>query len=221
VVNDSPTEDYSAVESLLETDERASYIANPANQGKNASLNKAFALLAAKEFRGHVIFLDDDDWLDPSCLEQFSAEISRTHAGWLVSNRIDTSGAPFTKNNTGGSLVRYVRDCLLLKRFRGDATHCIRFEEASRCLFSEEVKNGEEWLFFAQVARYFPEFNYLDTPGTISEGYLEDGLTRISLSKKQKLSLFRTLLHELYEKRLLDLETCMYMILRLGKVVLS
>jgi len=219
VVNDSPDEDYTETEALIEGREQISYLRNDMNSGKNASVNKAFELLRSEGFDGYVVFLDDDDWLAPECLADFASAIEKEKgAVWLVSDRSDMDGTSFTKNRTGRSIIQYYRDCLILKRFSGDATHCMRFTEASKCRFLDTVKNAEEWFFFSQLAQHSPTFTYLPSVGTYSEGYLDGGLTRTSLSRREKINLYLRISKELSRVQAWNAYTALYMFLRLGRI---
>lgn len=222
VVNDSPEEDYAELEALIRGQERVSYLKNGENLGKNTSVNRAFDLLHSEGFQGYVVFLDDDDWLAPACLSDFANAIgSASDPAWLVSQRVHTDGTSFTKNRTGQNLIHYYRDCLILKRFSGDATHCIHFKEASMCHFPDTIKNAEEWFFFSQLARHTPSFTYLPSIGTYSEGYLDAGLTRAHLSRREKIALFMQVCKELLRARIWNAYTALYMILRLGKIFVT
>ncbi|MDP3402715.1 MAG: glycosyltransferase family 2 protein [bacterium] len=219
VVNDSPTENYKEVEDLVYGEQRILYLQNDRNIGKNASVNRAFDLLRAENFEGYVVFLDDDDWLAPTCLADFAGGIEKEPGVlWLVSKRAQTDSTSFTINRTGKQLIDYYRDCLLFKLFSGDATHCIGFPEASRCRFLNTVRNAEEWFFFSQLARYVPKFIYLSSVGTYSEGYLEGGLTRTTLSRSEKVDLFLRICKELSQTRAWSASTALYMFLRFGKI---
>lgn len=221
IVNDSPDTDYTEAEVLIRGHEQVSYVRNDTNLGKNASVNRAIDFLRAEGFEGHVVFLDDDDWLAPTCLADFAKVIEKNDGAlWLVSDRSRSGGVSFTKNRTGRSIIKYYPDCLILKRFSGDATHCIRFTEASKCHFLNTVKNAEEWFFFSQLAQYSPTFTYLPLPGTYSEGYTEGGLTRTSLSHKEKLGLYLRICKELSRAKVWNAYTTLYMLLRFGRIFL-
>lgn len=220
LVNDSPHVNYGDVEALIQQEGRTSYLRNDTNIGKNGSVNRALDFLREEGFSGYVVFLDDDDWLSPSCLADFAHRIKeRPNAGWLVSARGRTDGSFFTRNHTRRHLIQYHLDVLVLKRFSGDATHCIRFTEASKCRFLETVKNAEEWFFFSQLARRTPLFIYIPTIGTYSEGYLGGGLTRSTLSRGEKICLYRRIFNELSRVRAWNAYIALYMMLRLGKLL--
>ncbi len=185
IVVDDKESDYSALLSFSKSDPRFTILNNETNIGKNASINLAFKHLQNKQFSGYIIFLDDDDWLSPSCLLDFATNIARNPYKWLVSNRTNTDSIPFTQNKTGGNLIHYQRNCLLKKNFAGDATHCIDFSIIKNIQMPLSIKNAEEWLFFAQLSTRNPYFKYLPVNGTISEGYANSGLTDLYHKNKE------------------------------------
>lgn len=217
-VNDSPEIPYGDFERSVAEDKRITYIRNTENEGKNASLNAALAHLRNSGFKGYIILLDDDDWLDSDCLEQFARTLSERPYGWLVSDRVLSSGTRLTKNRTGCSEVSYYREYLITKRFSGDATHCINSVHALACVFPSSAKNGEEWFFFSQIARACPRFTYLPFPGTYSEGYLPGGVTHERASFRSRLGLYARLTREIGSRNLWNLALFVYMALRFGRM---
>lgn len=183
-------------------------------------MNRTFNYLAEADFHGYVVFLDDDDWLDKNCLQVFAREIDLASGKWLVSNRTMVTGEPLTKNRSKKQMLNYYLDCLLTRRFSGDATHCIQFDIARQCYFPRTIKNAEEWFFFSQVARLERNFRYLNAPGTLTEGYLPEGLTHMQTRVKEKWVVYLKLLRELIACRTLNISTSTYMILRLGRLFL-
>ena len=219
IVNDSPGEDYRALELSIADDSRIAYLPHEQNKGKNSAMNTALALLDREAFGGYVVFLDDDDWLHPDALSDFAVAIEESPASWLVSARGRTDGTMFTKNATGRNSIHYYRDYLIAKRFSGDATHCLYFPEICSVRFPRSVKNAEEWLYFAHVATHVPKFRYLPSIGTYSEGYLQGGLTSQTLSLSGKLERYRDVSREVNERGLWNVYCVLYMLLRLGKVL--
>lgn len=178
VVIDDPDSDYSALRALAAESPQLRIIENGRNLGKNASVNSAFDLLRTESFDGYVVFLDDDDWLAPSCLADFADSITRTGHPWLVSERVNsTTKKSFTSNKTGKTLISYQYHCLIKKNFSGDTTHCINFSSTKDIRFPLSIKNAEEWLYFAHVSTIHPRFIFLPVVGTLSEGYAAAGLT--------------------------------------------
>lgn len=222
VVNDSPDTDYSEAEHLLDSDKRCVYLRNKKNEGRNASMNRALESLATIQFKGHVVFLDDDDWLDPSCLKNFAEDMQDNGASvWLCSQKSTQDKSIVTKNRTGRSYVDYRYDYLLLKRFIGDATHCIDFGRTRHARFPVHVRNGEEWLYFSQVAEISARFRYLPVPGTYTDGYSESGLTATyaQTSFPTKSKVWGSLVRELSVKRMWNFPLAIYMTARLGSSI--
>jgi glycosyltransferase involved in cell wall biosynthesis len=215
IVIDDPVSDYTSLHSLGQNDEKIVIVSNETNRGKNASVNVALDHLRTLNFTGYVLYLDDDDWLAPTCLEDFSNTILTSNKQWLVSQRVSiATGTPFTINKTGRSEVSYTSDCLITKKFQGDVTHCINFPSVRDVRFSSHIKNAEEWLYFAQVSKKIPKFTYLKVPGTYSNGYTSDGLTD-QYHKRNKYKENTILLwQEIWEENKSSLSIIIYMILR-------
>ncbi|MCB9819640.1 glycosyltransferase family 2 protein [Candidatus Nomurabacteria bacterium] len=179
VVIDDIESNYQELLTLPQHDNRINVTKNDRNLGKNYSLNYVLKKLAAEEFGGYIVYLDDDDWLAPNCLRNFADEIMEDPSlKWLVSNRvIESAGKPVTKSQLDSGLIHYLRDNLLRRKIFGDATHCLHFPTTKNCRYSNRIKNAEEWLYFSQVATIHPYFKYLNSTGTFTYGYGEDGLT--------------------------------------------
>ena len=201
IINDSPDHDYSLFENDKNIAEaikskKVIYIKNKKNYGKNYSCNLALTKVTGD----YIIFLDDDDWLAPNSLSDVNKLITQLINAkenldyrWLVTNRTqvkDTELISLTKNNTGKEIssglfkVNYFWDCMIFKRFYGDATHIIEASLAKSAQFNTNVKNGKEWYYFAQLT---PTFIYKDLNTTITSGYMPKGLTD-NLTAKGRLA---------------------------------
>jgi len=201
VVNDSPDAQYGDLEARIQDETNVTYLRNEANQGKNVSTNRALQHVREHGTATHVIFLDDDDWLSETCFADFARSIEAYPSdAWHVSARAYPSGAWLTVNKTGRDRIRYIRDYLLLRRFSGDATHCIQLEVAAACTFPVQIRNGEEWLYFSSVASTVPTFRYVPTIGTYSGGYLDDGLTKEINARYEQTARYRAVRHALNER---------------------
>ena len=221
IVVDDTTSDYQALHTRAADDKRVRVMINEQNRGKNASVNRVLDALAEQNFTGHIVFLDDDDWLDGHCLEQLAKEIGADQTeSWIVANRTQRDNTPFTKNQTGTTKIHYYRDYLLLRRFSGDATHCIAFAKVRQLRFPLNIKNAEEWLYFAQVAKTLSHFTYLDIPGTYSDGYRADGLTKQTDSRRARLHIYRLVVSEAFDRRLFNMYVWLYLLGRLTKLLL-
>ena len=209
IINDSPDADYSGIEKLISTDSKIIYIKNKENLGKNASLNTALGYLRSHNFTGYIVFLDDDDWLAPNCLELFNKKINETGSKWVVSNRGYEDGTCITKNNTGQNTISYNVDYLLCRTFSGDATHAIDFAVAATCHFPLTIKNADEWVFFSAAQKQIGRFLYINTTGTYTSGYRDDGLT----VAPNKIPLHKTL-KEISSAHIVSPATLAYFVLR-------
>lgn len=223
VVIDDVLSDYTPLEAVAATDKRITMLKNTANQGKNASVNRALATLRTDDFRGHAVFLDDDDWLAPGCLADFAAAIkNHPENHWFVSQRVHhETGQPYTVNKTTRDVLHYASDCLIERRFGGDATHCIDFTLSLTAEFPTRVKNAEEWLYFATVATTIPSFRYLPVPGTYSAGYAPGGLTDEYHKHTEQKQNAPKLAREVWERKLFDPYILLYTGLRLVRSIFS
>lgn len=209
VIIDDPVSDYRELINTIDQDSRIRLIKNEENIGKNASLNTALSLLALEQYPGHIIFLDDDDWLAPSCLADFNK--NKEHS-WIVSERFDiTSKQSLTHSTIAGNKINYLTDMLLLRRFKGETTHCIYFPPIANVRFPALIKNAEEWIYFAAVAKAFNFFIYLPSTGTFSEGYLENGLSLLKNSRREKFRTIKLLLLEVWQKKITSLSVYLYL----------
>ncbi len=208
VINDSPHYDYSHTEKKISLDNKITYLKNTNNVGKNVSLNKALTHLKNISFSGYIIFLDDDDWLSPNCLETFEKKIANeSNVVWFVSKRSLEHGKDLTQNVTSKKLISYQKDYLLLKKFYGDATHCIHASSALDSRFTQIIKTGEEWIYFCQIEKRSGLFSFIDSVGTLSEGYSLDGIT-----KKYNPPTFGSIFKEVYSKKILTIFTLLYVL---------
>ncbi len=219
IVIDDPESDYSQVRSMVEGNAKVTLLTNRDNLGKNASVNRALEQLRADGFFGYAIFLDDDDWLADDCLQTFAKAITERNApAWLVSQRAHSlTGESFALNSTGKERISYPRDMLLLRRFTGETTHCIDLSRTKHCNFPTSIKNAEEWLYFASVAKAVGPFLYINKPGTYSAGYPADGLTERARTRGERFARNRTVIKEVVTRRLLSPYVWAYLVGRIVK----
>jgi glycosyltransferase involved in cell wall biosynthesis len=194
IVNDSPKDNtYSSFASSI-NDPRIHYHVNDTNSGVNFSRNKALDKVSAVS--EWIIFLDDDDYLAPDALATFK-ELIETHpeSAWLITNRAQTDGTPLTEIKKSDNSYSYIWDYLILKRCKGDVTHCIETDRVHTIRFSKYIKNGEEWIFFYELGLREKMF-YHDHNSTITGGYDESGL---NFRKRTRGELFESLSTLVYE----------------------
>lgn len=217
IVNDSPTdESYSDFPSLIK-DERVRYYVNDRNRGVNYSRNFGIDKVSADS--KWIIFLDDDDYFAPDCLQSFwNIILVNKNAKWFLTNRALRNGSPLTKVKGGEGYYSYAKDYLLLRKIKGDATHCIETKLITlhKMRFSRSIKQGEEWFFFYQVGSR-SKIYYQDHNSTISDGYDEgQGLNFRKRPISEKLETLVKLAYEGGEKHVLhQLPFLTYILIRI------
>ncbi len=155
------------------------YIRNHKNLWSNLSKNRALDTLFSCPIPddSYVIFLDDDDYMPPDALVKLDQAISLNIAcSWYISRRVYSNGQSITKVKKWDWTYSYVHDYLLWNIISWDATHIIKSALLENIRFAPDIKNGEEWIFFLQVARKSDIF-FLNLPSTWTDGYSVDWLT--------------------------------------------
>jgi glycosyltransferase involved in cell wall biosynthesis len=219
IVNDSPYDTSYKEFATTINDARIRYFINDSNKGVNYSRNFALERISADS--KWVIFLDDDDYLSPDALTHFSHQIAiNPEQKWFVSNRALKNGTSLTQFPSDETLYSYAWQYLILKRCKGDATHCIESKliTNTHSRFSNYVKQGEEWFFFYQIGLYAKIF-YSDHNSTISDGY--DASSGLNFRKRTFTEKYESLLKLTYEMVTLKKVTfsfISYIILRFARL---
>ena len=223
VVIDDTDQAYNQIKDKYKNNKQITFIQNSENIGKNKSLNVALDKLAKDQFEGFVIFLDDDDWLSTDCLKDFAKAINKNpNRNWFVSERANAdTKQSYTINKTSRTIINYIKDMLLTRKFSGDTTQCLNFEIFNQVRFPSIIKNAEEWLYFAEVAEAEKNFLFLPTVGTYSLGYATDGLTYNYHNKKERWQNNILILKELKQRKLFSLPITIYFIARLLKSLIK
>ena len=211
IINDSEqTSTYNNLRELF-SKKNIHYSENTKNIGKNKTLNNALLFIKQQNSvaESFVVYLDDDDWLHKDALMNFVEAIQTHNTPWIISNRSMENGKTLTENRTKKSFLSYKKDYLLLKKFRGDATHCISADIATRALYSDAKKNGEEWIYFSQIDTISKRFFYINREGTLTEGYSDSGIT-----KNYKHPSLAELMTQAYKYKIISPSVILYIILR-------
>ncbi len=221
IINDSPTDTAYQLFAATIQDQRIRYYVNTDNRGVNYSRNRALSLLSADS--RWVIFLDDDDYLAPDCLATFAKLIHQhSEQKWFVTNRALSNGTSLTTFPHDEHVYSYAWSYLLLKRCKGDATHCIESKliTTKKILFSQLVKQGEEWFFFYQLGLLSGMY-YYDHNSTISDGYdAAHGLNFRTRTLSEQIETLTKLFYEGVSKSLTYKATfSLYLLLRLIKLM--
>ena len=151
ILNDNPGDGVTDAISAL-GDSRIHILENDANQGVNYTRNRGLGNVSRKS--DWVIFLDDDDVLASDALARLSAIIATNPAPWIVTARGTDSTTP-TTNGVSKKMYSYIWDYLIWRRFKGDATHCIKTSLINNpthpLRFPARFKQAEEWLFYCEL----------------------------------------------------------------------
>lgn len=195
IVNDSPNDaDYPLFEKTI-TDTRIIYFKNEENLGVNYSRN--FALDNVSPDSDFVILLDDDDWFAKDTLENFeNLVMTNPNESWFVTNRALKSGGPLTFAPQNNSHYSYAWNYLISKKFKGDATHCIKTNAIKNVRFTKSIRQGEEWVFFYQLGLK-NKYYYNNHNSTISEGY--NRVYGLNFRERTRSEQFKTLLNLISE----------------------
>ncbi len=204
IVNDSPTDIRYQEFFVTINDARIHYHVNDINRGVNYSRNHALSKVSADS--KWVLFLDDDDYFAPDTLQTFHDLILQSqNQKWFVTNRALANGKSFTQFPANETLYNYAWNYLLLRRCKGDATHCIETKHINqeKVTFSNHVKQGEEWFFFYQLGTKTAMY-YSDHNSTISDGYSDSsGLNFRKRTFSEQLETLSLLVYEGSSKKLL------------------
>ncbi|MDD5022519.1 MAG: glycosyltransferase, partial [Endomicrobiaceae bacterium] len=193
---------YKLIENEISNNTKITYLKNDKNYGVNYSRNRALDKISEND-KEWVIFLDDDDILEKDALKNLSEIIDESKQNWIITNRADYNGSPFTKINKSKSYYSYIFDYLITKKIKGDATHCINTEVLKNIYFPKYVKQGEEWLFYYQLSLRIGKFYYVNCNTTLSDGYNPNGLNFRKRSKREKFSSLISLIKESWERKII------------------
>lgn len=221
IVNDSPDDStYNNFENNLK-DSRIKYFKNKENLGVNYSRNFALSKISPDSF--FTIFLDDDDWFAKDTLENFASLINANPTErWFVTNRALKDGESLTITPENREHYSYAWDYLILKKIKGDATHCIKSDLVEDIQFAKSIKQGEEWFFFYQIGLKSDLF-YSNHDSTITEGYNNvHGLNFRCRTRAEQLTTLARLIDEGLGLRLLYYPTfTIYLTMRLMRLLLK
>ncbi|MFH1188283.1 MAG: glycosyltransferase family 2 protein [bacterium] len=214
IINDSPDdESYKDIDDVF-IDSRIRYIKNERNKGVNFSRNRALDLVSMES--DWVIFLDDDDYFASDTLKIFSDLIKKyENDTWFMCNRATKGGVSLTSISKNDTRLNYVWNFLITKRFKGDATHCIRKDALKDIYFPKTIKQGDEWLFFYELSLHSPFF-YHNFNATKTLGYETGGLNFRQRTIKKQLQTLKLLYQEGKERKIhLNPSFVIYMSMRL------
>lgn len=173
ICNDSSSVDYSPADPWLK-DPRIFMTRTPVNSGPNMARNIAIDL-AVKEGCDYLVFMDDEDTLDPHGMEVALREIAaHPDAGWFVSNTSGDRKATQRDIRQDG-YVDWFDDYVYGKSLRGDKTHIVSLKVLGDIRFEGRLR-AETWHFFLPLAARTRTWAY--TYPTRKIRYLDTGITK-------------------------------------------
>lgn len=186
IVNDGSTDDTdSLVKNIVEEDNRYLYIKQE-NKGVNAARNAAIELIEKTTDTCFYIFMDDDDLLAEQCLSKASLLITRKlNYKWFGYNCINLKTSKKVSKIKRYGANNYIRDLMFGNGWRGDITSFIHSTIIGELRFCKEIKNGEEWYFWSQLAINNDAY-IVDEPGSYKE-YLPAGLTNSGFNRDKAI----------------------------------
>lgn len=173
VCDDASTADYASVAPFL-ADTRIVMTRAAENGGPNRARNIAIDR-AVQEGCDYIVFMDDEDRLEPQALEVAAAKVAaHPEAGWLISNTCGDRKAGQREIEREGR-VDWFADYVYGRTLRGDKTHVISLNKLREIRFDGNLR-VETWHFFQPLAARTQPWAYPFPSRRIR--YLDDGITR-------------------------------------------
>jgi len=173
ICDDASSADYAPVTPFL-ADPRVVMTRAAENGGPNRARNTAIDL-AAREGCDYIVFMDDEDRLEPQALEVAAAKIAEhPEAGWLISNTCGDRKAG-QRDIAQEERVDWFTDYVYGRKLRGDKTHVISLNMLGEIRFDGNLR-VETWHFFQRLAARTQAWTYPFPSRRIR--YLDGGITR-------------------------------------------
>lgn len=145
ICNDGSSKDYSPIAPWLK-DSRIRYTRIAENRGCNYARNVAIEM-AKEQNCDYLIFMDDEDQLDPRCLEIASGILTKyPDVGWFISN---TFGERKKGNRdiTEECYFSWIDDYMYGDLLAGDKTHIISMKTLGDLRMDGRFRSSNIWRF--------------------------------------------------------------------------
>jgi glycosyltransferase involved in cell wall biosynthesis len=174
ICNDGSTVDYGIVENNL-NDPRVFYTRTPENHGCNYARNVAIEK-AIQNQCDYLIFMDDEEKLDPRCLEMALEKIkAHPDVGWFISNTYGERKKS-TRDIVEEGYCNWIDDYLYGGKLRGDKTHVISIPVMGDLRLDGRFRISNTWRFRLKLNQRTPIWGYPYPSKWIQ--YSEGGITK-------------------------------------------
>jgi len=111
---------------------------------------------------------------------------------------------------------------LIIKRCKGDVTHCIKTGLLSKIRYSKYIKQAEEWIFYYQLALRGKMF-YHNHNSTLTDGYNKiSGLNFRKRTRMEQLATLKEFVREGHELHILHHPTfIIYLFMRIVRLCIN
>lgn len=163
VVNDGSDDETEEIAAALVAEDLRVRVFNQMNSGVSVARNNGLAT-ARGEF---VLFVDSDDWLEPSCLAELVHVASKNDAdmvgfSYFVDSEIQTQASSY---RTGGSISPSNAVASVLRTQNRFAwTWLYRRSTVGQVQFRPDIRWGEDTLFVCDVLTRCEHVSFIDMP---------------------------------------------------------
>lgn len=174
ICNDGSSADYSRVENTI-SDKRVFYTRTPGNHGCNYARNVAIEM-AIKNHCDFIIFADDEEKLNPRCLE-VAVSVIKEHpdVGWFISNTYGDRKKS-TRDITREGYYSWIDDYLYGPALRGDKTHIVSIKTMGDLRLDGRFRISNTWRFRLKLNQKTRIWGYPFNSKWIQ--YSEGGITK-------------------------------------------
>jgi glycosyltransferase involved in cell wall biosynthesis len=186
IVDDGSTDDTESVANeFIRRNDQFLYIKQE-NKGVNSARNSGIDLISSNTNDCYYIFIDDDDYLAEQCLYNATlCMLEQPAYQWYGFNCIESESQHKVSRIKNYGPNNYLQDLMFGKSWRGDITSFIHESIIGNLRFCPEVKNGEEWYFWSQLAIGNDVF-IKDEAGSFKD-YLPSGLTKSGFNRDKAI----------------------------------
>ena len=132
-----------------------------------------------------VSYLDDDDILVPTVIDEFDVCRKTHNAQWFAFSALLDNGNYDSKFPKPG-FYNYLIDTMGKRRVTGDFQDFFNESYARDLAFSTRFKNAEEWVFWSQLAHRVD--TYIPGKDGVHKVYLAGGLSQGGMNRDKRLA---------------------------------